>query len=544
MPISTVKLYFIENHQLANRQYYIGTKPTPIETFSNIKVTDNIAQSIQLPWNDDFKYCNLVEIEGKFYDVIGIDNITFKDKSVILNLILNPVVSYLSPNMSVSGYWTRTPSMQMPGVKVSIGNDILKQSRTIALPCLKSSTPRAFYYQITSKYDVDTSSVTGINLYGGLVPWMSSYLPTATLNNYKVSPSASRYFAPLNYMLSDIAKYTGLPTDSIIDVSISTRCPWKTTYSSANNSFGIQKLDGTYITGYQIPSTLINIVKLIGSDAYISSDVNNALTLTLSDYERYCGRVYIVDEMGNEIAEIPTEIFNSSNSLTYYCYASSDFTGIYTHFKYNDKIIVWPEGHLPWVGNSWSEYQVSALAYDRAELARSIEAVRKQQEIDTVAALSNAMLTSAVGVSMGNTAGAMLGAAQMGLGVITSEMMAKLSESQLYAKQRNKENYIKTQPSANYQVGYGLDYCNRSEIRGGAVIRIDTPANMTSTDFNNYIAYNGYPCNKYATFNLTSGYIEGILYTVPKSGANPLGNGPQLDALRKEIAAGCRILTS
>lgn len=549
MAIEDINLYYIPNHQFANRQFFIGTKTAYlIDTITNIKVTENMVQSIQIPWDDNFNYVNLIGIGTKFYDVLGIDKQTFKERSIILNILLNPVVSFLSSGLSVSGYWERTPSKQHNGMTVNIGNDVLKTTRTVALPRLVSDgTTPSFYYQITAKYDIVNSDASQICSYCGIAPWSVFMIGSQTVNAYKNNSALTgEYWVPIKYIINDIDTNIGLPSNSIVDVSISARCPWRTATNIGANRTYYTMLDvaDAEIPGIDLAGNTLRVIKIEGSGLYFDWDRYVSKTLTLTDYERFAGKVFVCDEMDNIVTEIPTELFNSSNQLEYYCYGDSDYGALNTHFKFGDRVIVWPEGHLPWVGDNWADYINGALTYDRAEMGRNVESVTRQQEIDTVAAMSNAMLTGAIGAASGNPAGAVLGSAQMGLGLITAEMTARLSREQLYAKQRNKENYIKTQPSSNYQVAYGLDYCNRSALTGGAKIKIQTPSNMTSTDFANYISYNGYPCGKYATFNLSSGYIEGTLYSVPVDGANPKGNGAEMDALRKEISNGVRIVTA
>lgn len=539
--IGTLDLYYIPAHQFANRQFFIGTKTSyKLGSVSGVKYNGNLVQTLKLPDNALFAKFNVVGLGGKYYDVVSVDSSTQEQKSASIKIVFNPVITYISTAATISGYWERTPSMLVNGVKLGVTDDMLKTSRTVKLPNLGTAAGvETFYYQITAKYDLATSDSTKLCLYGGIVPWLSYYIPSGTASTWQIRSTQDTLYCALSHILNDIDTMTGLPSDSIVDVSVSARCPWKTSFSNPIYSI----MAGSTPCAPVSDSPSYSVIPIIGSGAHDTTDKANALTLTLSDYERYCGRVMLTDEMGNDIAEIPTELFNSSNQLTYYCYGSSDFGGLFTHFKYLDNIIVMPEGRLPWVGDNWIDYQIRTMTYDREELARNISTVKQQYEIDAINAVGNAMMTSAVG-AMSNPAGSLLGLAQMGLGLVTADMAKDMNIRDLYAAQSNKEALIKASPSNNYQVGYGLDYCHRSAQVGGAKLKIQTPANITSTDFDNFVAYRGWPCNKYATITPSTGYLKGILYSVPVSGTDPAGNGTEIDALRREIANGVRIVTA
>jgi len=248
-------------------------------------------------------------------------------------------VSFLNTSSTLTGYWERTPTRLINGIKLAITDDMLTTSRTVALPNLRTVAAGSptFYYQITCKYDIATSDSSVLNLYGGIVPWQSYYVTNSIDTGWVIRDNYTEIYVPLRQLINDIDTVTQIPSDSIVDISISARCPWKTSFNSSNSRFAI--LDGTtQIAPVDLGS--VGIIKIIGSGADDTTDKTNALSLTLTDYERYCGRVVLTDEMGNDIAEIPTELFDSSNKLTYYCYGSSDFGGLYTHFKYLDTTIV------------------------------------------------------------------------------------------------------------------------------------------------------------------------------------------------------------
>lgn len=550
--IGTLDLYYIPNHQFANRQYFIGTKTSYLlGSITGVKYNGNMTQTLKLPDNANFAKFNLVGLGGKFYDVISVDSSTQEQKSSSITIMFNPVVTFISTAATISGYWDRTPTKQNNSATISIGDDMLKVSRKEYLPKLPSlwgNNDKPMYIEICAKRDLDIGEGDdSIAFYGHWVPAYNFLLSYPSVGWYSaIDATTDSLYPTLKDFIYNIVDITGLPSASILSVSISPRCPWRYTQFAPgtlteNTGFELRKANGTIITRKQYASDWC-YNRIDGSYCGINSDVTTAKTLTLTEFEHYCGRISVVDERNNEVAVIPNEYFNTSHQLSYYCYAQSDISGIYTIFRYGDVVNVMPEGSLPWLGDSWADYMIQNQAYDRQELGRNISSIKEQRNIDMINAVGNGMMTAAVG-SISNPAGAALGVAQMGLGMVTSQMSANLGIKDLQAAQSNKEGLIKASPTSNYSMGYGVNYITQS-LLGGAYIKIETPVSLTSTDYANYVSYRGWPCNRYATITPSTGYLKGIIYNVPVSGSVPLGNGPEIDALRREIANGVRIVTA
>ena len=521
--LETVSLYYCLDHQPANRQYKIGSFGTANKTYSNVKVTNDMVQTITLPWDSVIDKCNVVIIKNKVYDVTDVRASTIAgNKSMDIDLIYNPVSTMLSSGDTIYGIWDRTPSVQHKAFKVNIADDTLKTSRTIALPKLNDGTNDLFYYQITAKYDydVDTGSEASskLCLYGGGTAWNEQFFTNTS--STLTGATSSLYWVPLDKIVNDIDTVTGLPSASIVDVSITSRCPWKTSISLAK--IEIKDVLGDTVVPDVTISPDKGIIKLNKTGAATTTDKTTTGTITLTDYERYCGRVVVCDNLDNEIFEIPTEYFDASNKLTYYCYGSCDFGGLFTHFKFADKTIIWPEGRIPWIGNGWMDYQNTNMAYDREMLANNIEFNKQQATIDRQNALSQGIMSATYAGMMGGMSmatnpitGSISTLAGIGMSMASTDLQMRaitrqsiLDRDRMVATQNAKEGLMKLLPSSNYQVGYGLDYIMRSLATGGAKIKIQTPANLTSTDFTNYISYRGYPCGKYASFTLTTGYYR------------------------------------
>lgn len=551
MAISTVYIYNCPTQQYYNRQFVLqpSTVSTLLSTNTGIKNTGDTVQEIHIPYSANNANANIMKIDTRYYDIIKVDNTTFKDTSTIYTIVLNPVSSFMIGNSTVAGVWDRTPTNKLLSGHVNIADDMLATSRTVALPKLVDYATNfdVFYYQITTKCKIswNGSSVTildndGLYQYGGLACWDENFWTNSTYGN--ISTSSAHSFISLAELINNIDTSAGFPSDSIIDVSVSRRCPWKTTLSSNyynlySGTNPVALTTGTLVNGVEVGTVRIN-----GSNLSYATERTTAATITLTDYERYCGEVDVCDELGNTIFIIPNEYFDSNNQLTYYCYGSSDLSGLYTHFKFLDTIVIIPEGKLPWIGDAWADYKSRTMDFDRAELSLSITKAKQAEGVARTNALMSSVSTGAMGALKGGPTGAALAvgsaASQAGLSYMAAAAERRNAIMNLKAEQKNRENYVKQAVSNNFNTSYGLDYLNRSIQLGGACIKIKTPKNHTSTDFTNYVAYNGYPCNKYASFPLVSGYYKGNLYTSYSY------NGEIMNMLLKEFEEGCKIITS
>lgn len=565
MAISTVYIYYVANQQLANRQYVLQPSSTLLTTNNNIKNTGDFYQEIHIPYSASNATANMMKIDNKYYDILEVDNTTFKESSTVYKIALNPISTYITNGLTVTGMWDRTPTAINKGVKINMTTDAYKPSRSVILPYEGPKwgyEDKAFYVEISTRAGFNpgfNSSSTNTWIkgiagttrrYGFFVPFNIDNLVDNTTGWYHVNDGSTLYPSLMQIMsvVTDVVLDEG--SDTIASVAISPRCPWK--YRITN--VGGYPVQFDIMTGTTaIASTTMkggyDGIMLNGSGADNNEAWSTSTELVLSDYERYCGRVIVEDELGNDIAEIPTEIFSGTNSLSYYCYAVSDISGIYTVIRYNDKEIVIPEGQLPWLGNNWKDYMATTQSYDREMLKNSIDRTYDQAELDKRNAIANGVMNATYTGMMGGMSGKGATGAAIGAGMAiastaitydTLSKQAKLDVNYLKADLAAKEGLIKQSSPSNYQLGSGLNYLISSCTLGGAKIRIDLPANGSSSEFTNYVSYRGYPCNKYASFSLSAGYIKGNIHSLPTT----VGSGYAMNMLRKEIAEGCRILTS
>ena len=537
----TVHLYSVPNEQFINRQYFIGTKPSPLVSYNNVRFTPEIVQSITLPNDAYIDQANMVKMNNRWYDIVSLESVTYEARTRNIGLAFNPVVTFLTPSTPLSGYWERTPTCQHRGARLNVADDTMKISRKVYLP---KTFEGLYYIEICSKRDIvaNEDSLSWYGMWGYSdddYPSSPSEFGVPAGPDY-FYPSHNQQFPPLGSLIENLADVTGIPSSSILSVCISPRCPWQYVDVPAGEgtaSYIALKKGPGYVTAKQFSSGKY-YHRIDGSYCDISADMTTSKTLTLTNFERYCGRISLVDERNNEIAQIPNEYFDSTNKLTYYCYGQSDVAGLYTVFKYGDIVNIITEGTLPWLGDSWQDYILQEQLYDRQELARNITAMREQRNIDILNSTSSAILTGAVGLAGGGEAIAIgAGLAQVGIGIATGLLQEQSQIKSMQKALKNKEGLIKATPTSNYSLGYGINYIQMSKL-GGAHIKIETPANLTEADMNNYVKYQGWPCNKYVTLTPSTGFLKGNLFS-DVSG----GNAVEINELRRELAEGVIIIT-
>ena len=532
---------------MANRQFAVGEIfKYSIFAAENVKTSGNNVQSVQIPWTANAWKANLASIDGKYYDILSVDNTTFAERSTILSLSYNPVCTLMTEGETIGGWFERTPQFSNPSENFQIGNDTLATGRIERLykiagtPGYIPSGLKPFWVQITARKNLRSGEESDLCQYGAFVPYSPS-----TVNKemgYFYNAAYDLHYPDIRTLMTDIDTALDIPAVSIQNIAISARCPYRHRWiapekfdleDSAGNPYAARETDEVYHWA------LTQITDLAGGPAENPQNFYET-ALPLTDFERFCGRVVIVDEIGNEIAIIPSEYcrrtFDNVNYLDYIQRSVADYTGLFTQVQIRDRIFTIPEGQLPWVGDAWANYAQYQMQYDREAATRSIDTVNAEKTLNQANMAASALM------SVSNPASAVGAAASLGIGIVTAEMSANISKGNIYAEQVAKEGLIKGSPACNYQSAYGLDYCYRSYILGGAHIRIETPANLTETDFQNYLAYRGWPCNKYTTVQVVTGFIKGNIYNLPTNTKYSNASGPELDTLRREIAAGLRMV--
>ncbi len=566
--LATVQLLRSAHTQLPNRQYEIGNIGSVRHTFTNVQVRDDLTMRLKLedPADSGFGDINLARIVGpngtQYYDIINIDSVSYKNRNIGLDLVYNPIASLITPGMVLSGFWDRTPILRQRGARVMPIEDTMGTSRIVPLPKLavQNEGYKPFYVEVTAKRLIDAlpSENNNMTIYGLFIDY-SDWFPNRDSGALMGSDS-SRYYLTLSEVINSISESMSLPSDTIVGISVSPRCPYETYtpfWEDQNRkgfklkyaSFNDVPMIGNGTTGFirvapQWDASGEGIVR----NRYVQAPDQYYMTLDMNPYERAVGRMTLIDERGNEVFTVPNEWFDFSGSLKVRVYPVSDVGQQYTilHFllpglpaEESDRMVIIPEGSLPWVGSAWADYVMREQGYDREMMALNVSSMRQQKDIDLANSASQAILGGAMaGVAGGGPVGMAAGAGQFAIGAITSQWQFDLAVRNLEGAQAAKEKLIKNSPSPNFQPGHGYNYMYMSKKLGGAHFRIEMPMNLTEDIFNYYIRYNGYPANKYDSFTVVTGYYRGNLYT------SPAVDGPKLNMLRRIFSQGVRMVIS
>lgn len=506
----------------------------------NVKYGRNFNTSVIIPWNyvDYIYQSNMAYIDGMFYDIINFDYTTYNQKSVLLQLQLEPITTYLNSNTTLTGWFTKSNVLTNTKVKIAPQEDTNFVSRNIKFPILPysdfSSNIMPLYFQMTIK-----TTDLGFTLYSGFFLYNLYGLPIDETETRIINRSGN--YPNLSTIVDNLKYAVGITADQLADFSIAPFSPYKINITTSGKNKIIDFIDQNLENISLIP------VGNEGAHNYVATPLVRSapnlnpypLTISLTQSEMLCGSVIIKNTVGEKIYELPTDWFKynaSTNTydlsilLDYY----SDITGIYTIIRVNDQFIISSEGKLPWAGNAFQEYLNRSAEYDREALAINIENVNEQATMGAINSVSNALLTGAI------SGGA--GVAQTAMGFITNEMDRRMQIEDLNKNFRNNENRIKSAISQNYQTAYGFDYAYKSLITKGGEVSIEMPRGFTEELLDNFVKYNGYPCNLYTSLNLSnSGYIEGDVYNITNAKNNNIPNSVIGNLIRNLFKSGVRI---
>ncbi len=546
--IADVKFLNVPQASRAARRYVIGNLDTPgniIYTAENVKVSEELDFNLNIEYFDNYSKVNIIKVADRYYDVLAVKEISRKSSVLQFTVTYNPISSLLDSDSSLYGWFERTPEKVFPAGRIITGSATMAEYEHVPLNNLppipiNDDICNPYYVQVTATHSI--GGATGyqevLSVYGYFLEASEYYGAADTPPDFYIYGSEDARYPAFREILSDSARAYGLPADSIIDVSVSKRCPWEyiTRYIDTGVSIGDRLIMALKLTdGSELPppDTLTFIGEITRHKCKPCPRTD--ITLTYSDYIRYNAVFNLVTETGEVIGTIPNEYFDSNNSLTIGWEPYADYTGLYTLIMFNEIALVMPEGRMPWTGTAWSDYIARSREYDRQAMERAIAIAKEQLNIDLLNGASNAMLTSAIGVAGGNILGGMAGMAQFGLSAVSSMRGYELNKANLEFEQMLNENRIKAAPMSNYSTSAGLDYFRRSKVTGGMGIRIDMPSNLTEEQFNDQILYYGWPCNRIATISPKTGFIKGQIYNMD-------GYGLMGERLIEEIANGCRIV--
>ena len=540
--IATVK-FISTPYNYSTRSFPVGDLSDYVIHTAEAKVTRDLAFSFTVPTFDDYHKANMIEVDGEYYWIINYLTRTLDNPTTTFKVAYNPITSLLKEGETLKGLFERVPYTIDENVSFSVKDDILVKARDASFGSIERlNGNKIAYVQVTSRRDEEANDNSKLTKYvalcdveGGARIYIRAYLDDADV---------PAIFPSIDDIINGIDDICGLTADSIIDVSISMRSPY-TIYEASSGMRGIKKADsddeefkllkpthkGAQRDGK--PIVMYNMNDSHGG-ATAEKPPPYAVSLTLSERERHLGYLSVMDEGYNRVGVIPKELCDESGKIQVTTEVVDDYTGLYTYVYYDDTRLVIPEGKLPWVGDSWAEYQSRNMTYDREELALSIQTARDQRIIDTVENAANSIINGGVAAAINPMAG-LSAVASFAVSAGADALQEKIDIRSATEEMRISQARIKDSPSPYYNVGYGVAYITNSLKSGGACLRLEMPKNTTEAEYNDYVQNFGVPISGFREVNIEEGYIKGRLTETPFG-------GPKGDLLNTELTNGVKIV--
>lgn len=545
--IATVK-FISTPYNYSTRSFPVGDLSDYVIHTAEAKVTRDLAFSFTIPTFDDYHKANMIEVDGEYYWIINYLTRTLDNPTTTFKVAYNPITSLLKEGETLKGLFERVPYTIDENVSFSVKDDILVKARDAQFDGIKNPNDRKVaYVQVTSRRDEEADDNSKLTKYTALcnVEERGNIFVKAYLTDQDVTAM----FPTIDEVINGLDDICGLTADSIIDVSISMRSPYTTVgYYDAdftglpNNAMAIKKVGGNDFIrpthkgsdadDYPVVMYNTNTHPFRWDEAEKATPYTVSLSLT--ERERHLGFLSVLDENFNRIGVIPKELCDDSGKIQLTTEAVSDYTGLYTYVYYDDTRLIIPEGKLPWVGDSWAEYQTRNMTYDREELALSIQTARDQRIVDTAENAANSIINGSIAAAINPLAG-LSAVASFAVSAGADAMQEQIDIRSATEELRIAQARIKDSPSPYYNTGYGTAYIDNSLKSGGACLRLEMPKNTTETEYNDYVQNFGVPISGFREVNIKEGYIKGRLTETPFS-------GPKGDLLNTEITNGVKIV--
>lgn len=549
---ATVKFYTMPG-AMSTQEYPIMSPGQDLSnnllaSIPDVKVTRDLLQAVgPIPTFTGYDTANIAEIDGRFYWVASFTTRTLHEvETVTFGLIYNAPTSQLRLGQFLTGVFSRTPSMTCDYLSMSITNDALAASRHIDLPNLgtyrqDSAKAEEKLYWVEVLASGTSSSAKSLHRFGFFATFDPvSMLPSTTAVCVSSTSDSTTYYPTIDKVIAD-PEIFGIQADQIVQIAVSERCPYtvsRTTAITGKNCVRLSASTRAY-SGYQ---AYTNSKDWFGT-YWPSTTADPAnMTLTLTDMERAVGSVRMITESGSAIATIPTQY---GSTIVLQVRTLDDYTGMSTEIIYNGRVLcAINEGHLPWVGNAWLEYQARQMEYDRTMVSMANNQARADMEISLRQSELNQVMSQINSLAATNifSPGSFIAA---GLGIIeadvkgTEERRAMQTRTGLETlandtKQMLTEKKVKAEPGTAYSMGYGTIYLTNTYLHP-ARLQVEMPVNMTAQYYNDYTAEFGWPAEGKQTVTLSPGYIQGKLIN---TGAV---TGYAFDELQRALADGLKM---
>lgn len=511
------------------------------------RYTEDLDQTIIVPVFDGWSTCNMVRINGLLYWILDSRTGTDTASSVRLEVTVCGPSSLLHKADRIRGIWSRTPTNTSTYLQHQAISSDMVTSRVIELPNLglTPNSQQIFWCQVTATVSLSDTDLTPtqdqMTRYGFFFAWDANGYTTSVMCTSSGSVIGSARYPTMEELIND-PESLGFQADTIIDISISARCPWE--YTKTTGTLG-----GLSVSVMTLDAGLPQVVAKTGLDAvrfyrmdreWLINSAPEALfsdqTITLTELERVSGAVTIRSNDGSAIAVVPPSL-GTSIPIQVQCYG--DYGALYTRILLAGTYYTIPEGHAPWVGSAWESYRAYSMTYDRQAMEQAIDYANQRVALGIAEAGANAVSSVAMGAIGGTplsiATGAISGAVSFGISTWAKLEEQRISESESRSTQALAERRVKAQAGTPYNTGYGLSYCD-TVYHIGLQVQIDMPRGLTSAVESAYTLQFGYPAEGVATISMVQGYVQGRLLD------SALTRGRLFDRANETIQKGLRFI--
>ena len=536
MTTGTVTFYKMKG-SLSSGEYPLLTTGQNLTSFqvhsATVKYAKGLQTRIVMPTFTNWETANIAYLDGQFYWITASKESTTYNGSIEFVLDYMGPTSFFRTTDTAKGSWHKLPTNACKYLKDSITNDIMTE--------VSATYPDNITVGYSVKYDTPTllsynvrcfwMHIVGYDTSGNLKKW-GGFLGYDVMNHrfifggidFKPISGSTQYVYPSFYeLLKNINRYTGIDATQVLDISISTRCPYKVEKTDHYNSllhytyseFRLYDYTGTAIDPTEVYTDSgyhYALYDLMGSPFLSQSQT---ITITPTDMQRALGEILIKDWNNNAIMTIPTR---ASNSIAFE--VVDDISGIYTMISTQDQKISIPEGKLPYLSNSWEQYKAFQMDTDRMSMENAIKYARYERETTQISGMANATINA---VNTGVMGGFVSGSGPIGVGMgiasgIAGSVVSWYEQERAYElqtmKARDSFNLTKKQarlePQTAYNVAYGSIYCDLNE-QSPLRASISMPENVDSTYYDAWVAEYGYPVEGVFSATISNGYYQGSL---------------------------------
>lgn len=608
-PWQAMRFHYVRNGTQTTIENYF------YKEYLGVRHPDELDFNITLPDIDDPDAVNIAKVGNKWYEVVDNIDTTRNEMSVTFVLRFDPFLTYWKSNNEAtkSGIWEKLPYADIRARTQTVLDDSnLIESRTDKLNTMKCwngtglddakeydmvwveiTTSCKLYGQIvydsvededyilsvdTRNYiekSVDKQSelfkygtfalydkgkqvlriaAERIFLDNGIDHFTIWYRPDPDHESTRDQPLLGNrlWYPSINDVMNNPDEVLGIPTDAIVDISVSAWCPynWGRYHFEGIMDIPYLKSDSdVMMTPYIVrwadlpdfeteygraPSTagfvaFYDLGRVGGS--LIARDSWDTHTLELTEDEYVCGELYLRDGNGNMIAKIPRDYvkptYNSQTQemeykLTYKAQTYSDSTGLYTRIDVGDAehhIITFPEGKLPFVGDSWAQYRIREMAADRQQM----NDVKEQATLGSLAGVGDVAVNTATTLALGTalapaTGGLSLAATLPAAATLLGSGISAATNTALEMRTAEREQAVTEQrqkgmAGTGYNTGYGIFYCDNAFYIGAGFV-ILMPSRFNAADAHERGMMFGYNAGFVGDATITNGYYQGTPYPI------------------------------